>query len=188
MVPILSLWLPILLSAILVFVVSSLIHMLLGYHANDFRRLPDEDAFLDAAAPLGIPPGDYVVPHAASPEVMKGDAYRAKVERGPAAFLTIIDPQAAFNMTGSLVQWFLYAVVIGVFAGYVGGRVFGPGAAYLDVFQVTGTVAFAAYALALPQQSIWYHRSWASTVKSMLDGLLYALLTAGSFAWLWPGT
>jgi hypothetical protein len=89
-------------------------------------------------------------------------------------------------MGANLVQWFLYSVVISVFAAYVTGRVLQPGADYLEVFRVAGTVTFMGYAMALPQFSIWYKRSWATTLRSMGDGLLYALLTGGTFGWLWP--
>ena len=60
------------------------------------------------------------------------------------------------------------------------------GTSYLRVFQIVGTTAFLGYAGALVQQSIWYGRSWSMTIRTMLDGLLYALLTAGVFGWLWP--
>jgi hypothetical protein len=68
----------------------------------------------------------------------------------------------------------------------VAGRTVPAGTEYLHVFRVTGTVAFAGYGLALVQDSIWYGRRWGSTVKSLVDSLIYALLTAGSFGWLWP--
>ena len=48
MVPLTSLWLPILLSAVVVFAASSIIHMVLPYHRNDFKKLPDEEGFLAA--------------------------------------------------------------------------------------------------------------------------------------------
>ena len=48
MISIASLWLPILLAAVAVFAVSSIMHMFLGYHWNDLRRLPQQDALLDA--------------------------------------------------------------------------------------------------------------------------------------------
>lgn len=186
MVPILSLWMPILVSGVLVFIASSLIHMLLPYHKNDFQRLPDEDAFLNAVRDMSIPPGDYAVPHAGSTEAMKSDGYRGKVERGPVAFMTVVEPSAVFNMGASLTQWFAYSLLVGVFAAYLGGRMLSPGAEYIDVFRVTGTMAFACYAVALMQRSIWYKQRWSTTLKSMFDGLVYALLTAGAFGWLWP--
>lgn len=186
-ISILSLWLPIILAAVLVFVASSVIHMLLGYHANDYRKLPVEDQIQDALEPFSIPPGDYVMPHAASPEAMKSEEYRAKVERGPVAFITVVDGRAVMNMGAQFGQWFVYLVVVGIVTAYVAGRTLSVGADYLSVFRLTGTVAFACYAMSLPQRSIWYKVSWSSTLKSMFDGLVYALLTAGTFGWLWPG-
>jgi hypothetical protein len=68
----------------------------------------------------------------------------------------------------------------------VAGAALGPGRPYLQVFRLAGTVAFAGYSLALLQHSIWYHRKWSTTFLSMFDGLIYALLTGGTFGWLWP--
>ena len=186
MISIPSLWLPIVLGAVLVFVSSSIIHMFLSYHNSDFKKVPDEDGAMDALRPLNIPPGDDVMPFAGGMEVMKSEAFQAKVEKGPVAFVTVLAPGAMFNMGPQLVQWFLYSLLVGVFAAYVGGRALGSGAEYLEVFRLTGTIAFACYALALPQRSIWYKQSWATTGRSMFDGLIYALLTAGAFGWLWP--
>ena len=39
-----ALWLPIVLSALLVFVVSAIIHMVLKYHNRDYKQLPNEVA------------------------------------------------------------------------------------------------------------------------------------------------
>lgn len=187
-ISIVSLWLPIVLAAVLVFVASSVIHMFLGYHANDYRKLPVEDQIQDALEPFSIPPGDYVLPHAAGTEEMKSEEYRAKVERGPVALITVVDPRAIMNMGSQFAQWFVYLVVVGIVTAYVAGRTLPVGADYLSVFRLTGTVAFACYAMSLPQRSIWYRARWSSTLKSMFDGLVYALLTAGAFGWLWPGT
>jgi hypothetical protein len=76
-------------------------------------------------------------------------------------------------------------VIVSIFAAYIAGRALGPGAPYLEVFRFAGSTAFAGYALALAQNSIWYKRNWGATLKSMFDGLVYALLTAGTFGWLW---
>ena len=186
MVSIMSLWLPILLSAVLVFAVSSLIHMLLKYHNTDFGKVPNEDQVMDALRSAGIAPGDYVIPHAGSMDAMKTPEFIAKMTKGPVAFMTVVEngPPA---MGKSLVQWFVYSLVVGVFAAYVAGRALDPGADYLPVFRYVGTVAFTGYALGLLQNSIWYKRNWTATLKSVFDGLLYALVTAGTFGWLWPG-
>jgi hypothetical protein len=185
MVSVPSLWLPILLAAVCVFVVSSIIHMVLPYHRTDMRKVPAEDELLDALRKLNIPPGDYGAPNAGSPEAMRQPEFVAKMTRGPVVFMTVL-PGGPSWMASSLTMWFLYSIVVGVFAAYVAGRALGPGADYLAVFRFAGVTAFAGYALALPQHSIWYKRSWATTLKSMADGFLYALFTAGCFGWLWP--
>ena len=83
-------------------------------------------------------------------------------------------------------MWFVYSLIVGVFAGYVTGRAVHPGANYLDVFRFVGATSFMGYGLALMQNSIWYWKKWSTTLKSMFDALIYALLTAGVFGWLWP--
>ena len=186
MVSIPSLWLPILLGAVFVFAASSVIHMFLTYHKNDFIKVPDEDGVMDALRPFNIPPGDYVLPYAGSMDAMKSDDFKAKVEKGPVGFFTMLGPGDMFNMGPQLAQWFLYSVFVCVVAAYMAGRMFAPGEDYLAVFRVTGTVAFACFALGTPQRSIWYKQSWATTLKSMFDGLIYACLVAGAFGWLWP--
>lgn len=185
MVPVTALWLPILVAAVLVFVVSSIIHMMLPYHESDFRKLPREDDVMDALRQFNIPAGDYLVPCPESRRDLRSAEFIAKRDRGPVVVMTTW-PSGATGMAASLTMWFVYALVVGIFAGYLAGVALGPGAPYLAVFRFTGTVAFAGYSLALMQNSIWYRRGWGFTLKSMFDGLIYALLTAGAFGWLWP--
>jgi Flp pilus assembly protein TadB len=184
MVPIVSLWLPILVSSVFVFLASSLVHMMFRYHSNDFRKFPEEDAAAEALRKLNIPPGEYMLPHASSMKEMSSPEFQEKVAKGPGAILTIW-PGGRPSMAVNLTQWFLYSVVVGIFAAYVAGRALGPGAHYLAVFRFVGVTAFACYAVAGWQTSIWYKRSWLTTFKNTFDGLLYALLTAGTFGWLW---
>jgi hypothetical protein len=185
MVPVMSLAVPILVSAVIVFAASSIIHMVLPYHRNDLRRLSNEDAVLDALRRFNIPPGDYAIPHAGSPADMKKPEFVEKMKKGPVVFMTLA-PGGPPSMGTSLLLWFLYSVVVSVFAAYIAGRALAPGAHYLEVFRFAGCSAFMAYSLALPQDSIWYKRSWGMTLKTMFDGLAYGLLTAGTFGWLWP--
>jgi len=185
MVPLLSLWLPIVVSAVIVFLVSSVIHTVLGYHRNDFGRLPNENAVMAALRPLDLPIGDYVIPYAGSSAAMKSPEYVEKLKAGPVAFMTVL-PKGTFNMGTALGLWFAYTLLVGIFAAYIAGRALGPGAPYLDAFRFAGTTAFVGYSLALLQGSIWYRRNWRATLLSMFDGLIYGLLTGGTFGWLWP--
>jgi hypothetical protein len=179
-----ALWLPILLSAVLVFVVSSLIHMMTPWHKSDYPTLANEDRVMDALRPFAIPPGDYMAPRPSSPEEMRSPAFAEKIKKGPVFMMTVMPGSMA--MGKQLTGWFVYAVVVGLFAAYVAGRALPPGAAYLQVFRFVGVTAFIGYAVALWQMSIWYRRAWLTTIKATVDGLIYALLTAGTFGWLWP--
>ena len=184
MVTIAELWLPIVVSAVLVFLASTVIHMMLRYHKNDWSGMPDEDAVRDAMQRAGIGPGDYHFPKPSSAADMKSAEYAEKVGRAPSGFMTILPPSD--GMGKQLVHWFIYSLVVGVMVAYVTGRTTVPATEYLAVFRVSGAVAFLAYAGADPIMSIWMGRRWGSTLRNMLDGLIYALVTAGAFGWLWP--
>lgn len=185
MVPLVSLAIPILLSAVIVFIASSIIHMVLPIHRNDFRRVPDEDNVMEAMRRFKIPPGDYLTPCPSGPASMKDPAFLAKRDKGPIVVMTVLPPGPP-SMGMNLVQWFLYTVLVSVFAAYIAGRALAPGAHYLEVFRFAGASAFMGYSLGAIPQSIWFKKAWSSTTKTVIDGLVYALLTAGTFGWLWP--
>ena len=185
MVGVAQLWLPILLSAVIVFVVSSIIHMALPWHKGDYAQVPDEDKLMDAVRPFKIPPGDYMVPRPGDMDDMKSVAFKEKCERGPKLVMTVL-PNGTPSMAPYLLQWILYSVVVGIFSAYITAHAVPAGANYLEVFRFVGATAFLAYGMALWQYSIWYRRSWLITFKANVDALIYACLTAGTFGWLWP--
>ena len=185
MVPVLSLLIPIALSAVLVFIASSIIHMALSFwHKDDLKKLPNEDAVLTALRAFNPQPGEYGVPKPGSMKDLKTPEFQAKWKAGPVAFITV--RQSDFSMGATMFLWFLYSLVVSLIAGYIAGVAFGPGTEYLRIMQVAGCVAFVGYAMGAPQQSIWWGQAWSRTVRNMLDGLLYGLLTGGTFGWLWP--
>lgn len=180
-----ALWLPILLSAAFVFVASSILHMALPWHKSDYKTLPNEDKAMDALRALAIPPGDYMVPRPSSRADMSSPAFAEKLRKGPVMVLTVM-PSGPMSMGRNLGLWFAYCAVVGFLAAYVAGRALPSGTSYLHVFRFAGATAFIAYTAALWQMAIWYRRSWLTTLKSTIDGFIYALLTAGTFGWLWP--
>jgi len=188
MVPLTSLILPIVVSAIVVFFASFVIHMVLGYHKTDLRKLPDaqEDEILAVIARHSVPPADYGVPHPGSHERMKDPAFVAKMTKGPIVFMNVV-PGEPPAMGKPLALWFVYTLVVTFFAAYITSRAVMPGTDYLTVFRFIGTSAFMGYALGQIPESIWWRRRWARTLISVFDSLIYALLTAGVFGWLWPG-
>lgn len=184
MVSLSALWLPILISAVLVFFASFLIHMVVGYHAADYGRVSSEDDVMDALRGFAIPPGDYLVPcpgrrGARDPEFV------AKHKKGPVLLMTVF-PAGDLSMGKQLAMWFVYCAVVGLFAAYLTSRALPAGTEYPEVFRFAATVAFVGYGLALWQHSIWYRRKWATTLRSNVDALIYGLLTGGTFGWLWP--
>lgn len=185
MVPITTLWLPIILSAVFAFIASSVFHMFLPHHKSDYGKLPNEDDIMEAMRKAGVTAGDYLMPHVSSHTAMKDPAFLAKYNKGPVALMTVMKsgPPA---MGPQMAQWFVFCVVVSVFAAYIAGRALGPGAHYLAVFRFAGCTAFIGYALAQWQDSIWFKRAWSTTIKNTIDGLVYGLLTAGTFGWLWP--
>jgi hypothetical protein len=185
MVPIPELWLPIVLSAVAVFILSSIIHMVLKYHNSDFKALSSEEAVMDDLRKHNIPPGEYHFPHAKDMNEMGSPEFIEKMKMGPVALMTVLE-NAPPKMGSQLFLWFLFSVVVGVFAAYIAGNALPAGSHYLSVFRFAGCTAFVGYSLALIPNSIWYKRSWTSTFKSMFDGLIYALFTGGIFGWLWP--
>ena len=187
MVPVMSLWAPILLSAVIVFVASSIIHMVLTYHRSDFAAVPREDEVMEALRKQNIPPGEYMVPRAPTMEAMRTTEFQEKVKKGPVLLMTVMPAGGlAAGMGPQLAQWFVFCVVVSVFAAYVTGRAVGPGAPYLTIFRFAGVTAFAGYTLAAWPATIWYRRKVSTSIKLTFDGLVYSLLTAGTFGWLWP--
>ena len=185
MTPLAALWMPIAVAAIFVFLLSWILHTVLKYHASDYRKLPKEDETLAGLRTAGLTPGMYHFPHCADMKEMSSPAMIEKMKAGPVGTMTIL-PSGPPAMGRYLGLWFVHCVLIGLFAGYVASRTLAPGTDYLQVFRVTGTVAFVGYGLSQFANSIWKGAPWGATIKEIVDGLLYGLVTAGAFGWLWP--
>lgn len=182
MTPLASLWLPILVAAVFVFVVSSLVHMVIRYHKRDYWRLPDEDGTLAALRSGGVEPGQYMFPHCEMADFDKPEV-KAKFERGPIGTLIVRAP-SSLSIGKALGQWFVFCIVVSTLVAYVTGIALAPGAD--GVFRVAATVALLGYGFSSVTDSIWKGIAWSTTAKYVVDGVLYALATGAAFAWLWP--
>ncbi len=180
-----ALWLPIVVSTVLVWMASALVWMALPHHKSDFRGVPDEGELLSGLRKRGLSPGQYWFPYYPDQKSMKTPEAKQKLEDGPVGLLTIW-PSGMPKMGKSIGLSAIFYLVVSSFTAYVAGRTLLPGTEYLHVFRVTGTVAFVAYAAALVPDAIWFGRPWSNTWKMVADGALYGLLTAGVFGWLWP--
>ena len=180
-----TLWLPILLSALFVFVASSVIHMALPWHKNDYRSVPDEQKVSDALRPFAIPPGDYMMPRPTSRDDFKSPEFVARLQQGPNMLLTVL-PNESWKIGATLGQWFVYCLVVSCFAAIVATAGLGGRFEVHAAFHFTAITAFIGYSVALWQEAIWSHRSVKTTFKSTIDGLIYGLITGATFMWLWP--
>jgi hypothetical protein len=185
MVSLTGLWLPILVSAVMVFITSSVIWMLLPYHRTDWKKLPNEEAAMNTLRDQGIAPGMYVFPHAMG-EDLKAEDVRARFQRGPVGFLMVRPTEGALSMGSNLIQAFIFYVVVSFFVAYLGSATLPMGTDYLKVFQVTGASAFMAYGMANVVNAIWFGVSWSFVAKSFFDALVYGCVTAGVFGSMWP--
>ena len=184
MVSLASLWLPILLSALFVFIASSIIHMVLPYHRGDYKQLPDEDRLLSALRATDLQRGLYAFPYSTQKE-MNSPAMQEKRKLGPVGLMTIF-PKGPINMGKFLGMWFVYCLIASFFVAYLAAHTIAPAAPYRHVFRVVGTAAFLSYGVGQIVSGIWGGQPWSNVAKHVFDGLIYALLTAGTFGWLWP--
>jgi len=180
-----TLWLPILLSSILVFVASSLIHMVLKWHNPDYRGLPNEEEVRAALLKASPAPGQYVIPYCMNHKDLQKEEFQKKFSEGPVGLL-YLKASGLPRMGSALGLWFVFNLVVSFCVAYLTSRTTPAGTHYLQVFRVAGTVAFLAYAAGTVPNSIFMGKPWRVTLKEILDGLIYALLIAGTFGWLWP--
>lgn len=185
MTPLASLWLPIVLTTVFIFIGSSIVHMAMPWHKSDFAKVPDEDALRRALGPLRIPPGDYLTPYCNSSSDMASKEFQAKVSEGPVVMMTV-RPNASPSMAPMFIGWTLAILVVTTIVACLAAMALPVGTEHGVVWHFTGPIAFLAYGFASWPASIWYGRKWSTAVKGTLDGLIYAAITALTFGWMWP--
>lgn len=178
---IMTLWLPIIVSAVVTFIAGAVIWMAMPWHKGEWQQTPNEETV--RAALKDCPPGMYTVPNCNDRAEYNSPEMQKKFMDGPQGYITIL-PSGLPKMGGKLVMMFGYNLVVAVVCAYMVSRTLAAGADYLTLFRVSGTVAFIAYGMAYIQESVWFGRRWASTMKTFLDALIYSLLTGAVFGWL----
>ena len=184
MTPLMSLLLPIVVSAVAVFVLSVIIHMT-PWHKSDYAKLPDEDGVMKALRPFNIPPNDYTTPHPGSGDYMKSPEYDAKRDAGPVLWVTVV-PSGPWNIGKIMGTWFLFVVVVSASVACVVRTIVPPGGHTHAVFHYVALITFLTHGMGAVPMSIWYNRKWSTTLKTAVDALLYALATGWIFSMMWP--
>lgn len=178
-----SLWSPILLSAMGVFLAGNLVWIVMQHHNSDWKKLPDEETVRGVLK--GLAPGHYSVPYVPNFKGREDASWHAKYLEGPVVMLNVF-PLNPVSSIKPLAQWLTYCLVVSCFVAYVAGTALAAGAPFMKVLQLSSTVAFLAYSGSAALGSIWYGHTWIRTAKDLFDGLLYGLLTGVIFGWLWP--
>ncbi|MFC3194580.1 hypothetical protein ACFODZ_10065 [Marinicella sediminis] len=184
-VSLLQLWLPIVLAGVFCWIASALIHMVIKYHNADYKPLDNEDQVSDALRAGNPKPGLYTMPHCADMKDMNGEAMQDKFKQGPVAMISVFDngmPPMGKLLLQQIMHFFIGALLV----AYVACLVLTAGADYMSVFRLVMAVSFLAYGYGVIPFSIWYGHPWSNTARFLLDALIYAAVTAGTFAWLWP--
>jgi hypothetical protein len=185
MVQLSQLWLPILLSAVAVFIASSVIWMVLSFiHKHDYKPLGDkEPQVLEAIRAWGLPAGMYMFPYC-DPKDRNSPAQKEKEAKGPWGMISLRDNN--WSMGQMMGLWFLNALLISFMVAYVASHALPVGAQYLKVFQIVGAVGFLAFGGGAMTDCIWKGRSWNTLPGALFDALVYGCLMAGVFGWRWP--
>ena len=178
-----SLWLAILLAAVVVWIASAVIWTALPHHRKDFARLASEE---EARSLLrGTPPGMYSLPHAESDAALKDPHYVAKMNEGPVGFLTVM-PSGPPAMGGRMVRSFLFFLLVAFVFAYLASNYVPAGVSYIQVFRFAAVTSWMAFGFAYVQESVWFGRPWSNSARHLVDAFVYGLLIGGVFGWLWP--
>lgn len=179
-------WLPILISAVLCHFASALLWMVLPVHKQDFKDPGDkEKSILDFVRNSGLAPGQYWVPWCGSAADRKKPEVIEKLKAGPFASLVVMP--ASPNVGKSMILWIINLLIISFAIAYIAGSAgMHPGQSYWHVFKVIGLMALLAHAGNSMCLSIWMGMPWGQFPGRIIDAVVYASLTAGSFAGFWP--
>ena len=178
------LWLPILLSAVVIWVISAIVWMALPHHKQDFIALPDEDGFMDYVRKSGIKPGNYVFPDFRDPKAMKSEKIQKALEEGPVGHLSVWPTPV--TMGGKLVATFIVYLVVSTLIAYLTRVALSGPAPFAKVFQVAGTAGILAYCFSFIPNAVWFGSYKRTIVANIVDGIVYGLITGAIFAWRWP--
>lgn len=184
-VSLMQLWLPILLGGIFCWVASALIHMLIKYHNADYKKLSNEDQVADAIRAGNTAAGLYHMPFCADMKQMSEESMQEKFNKGPIALISVF-ANGMPPMGKLLAMQLLYFIIGCVLIAYVAIHSLAPAADFMTVFRLVMVVSFLGFGYALIPNSIWYGHPWSNSIRYLLDALIYAAVTAATFAWLWP--
>jgi len=178
-----SLWQPVVVSAVLVFIASSIIWMALPIHKNDYKKLEGkEEGARDLAR--GLAAGVYMFPWCTPQDEKSDPAAAERLQEGPWGTLSVLPRR--WSMGPMLGLWFGHLLIVSFFVAYITRPGNPAGTPYLEIFRVSGAAALVAHAGGIMPACIWQGQPWSQARGRLFDAVVYALITAGVFGWLWP--
>ena len=179
-----QLWLPILVTAVAVFIASSLIHMVFKWHNSDYRKLSNEDDVRAAIRAGSLVPGQYILPYCHMKD-MQAEEMQKKFRDGPVGFLTL-RKSGPPTIGGSLIQWFVFNLALATIVAAIALQTYGLKGEPHRAGHLVGMLSLLAYGGSSVQAGIWVGRPWGSVAKDLVDAVIYATVSALAFLWLWP--
>ena len=182
MAELISLWIPIVAAALATHIASTIAWTVAPHHKPDVTPLPDDQLIGELIKKNNLGPGAYMFPGIDyndwnNPEV------KARFDAGPFGMVMIWNkPNMGINIGLTLLFFF----VASFFLGYVASVALEPGAPFMKVFQLVGTVGVMTYCFASVPNDIWFRRPTRWFLTNKLDGIIYGLIAGLVFASLWP--
>jgi hypothetical protein len=175
-----ALWLPIIVSAVVLFLMSSVAWTMLPHHNRDYSGMPDEGAQMATLRIWNLAPGRYLIPYAGSHKNARSEDFQKKWKEGPNGSLTIFAP---LNMGRNLGLTFLFFLTTSSVLAYLGWVALGTSAEFMHVFRVMGTAGVLTFTAASVPNDIWFRRP---LLTNLIDGIAYGVVCGLIFASLWP--
>lgn len=185
----LPLWLPILLSAGVIWVMSIIFGMALPHHKQDWIGLGDEDGFMEDLRRRGIKPGNYLFPDFRSSEQLRSEKVERALKEGPVGHLSVWKTPVTMGdkMVGTLVVHLVVCILI-AYLTRIALPAASPPPPFAKVFQIAGTAGVLAYSFSFIPNALWFGAYKRTIVASIFDGVLYGVVIGAIFAWRWPQT
>lgn len=176
-----SLWMPIVGSGFATHFASTLAWTVLPHHKPEIKSLGDkEEQFTDWIACKEIEPGQYVFPYCEDMKQTETELFKQKQGKCSGELRVWARP---VNMLAAMVKTLGFFLFAAFMIGYVCAYTLTPYTDKGDVFRIVLVLGIMTHCFAIFPRVFWFPRSYAT---SLVDGVVYALLTAGIFYALWP--
>ncbi|MBL8890064.1 MAG: hypothetical protein JNL67_08805 [Planctomycetaceae bacterium] len=176
----LQLWLPILITGVVLFFASFVAWTVLPHHESDFSPLPNEDKLMEAIKLQNVAPGAYMFPYMTHAQA-KDPEKISKYTSGPRGNVFVWDMP---NMGKNLLRTLVYFLLIAAITAYISWEALqGQTVTFLKAFQIVGAIGVLTFASSGQLNAIWFPRR---TLMDFVDGIVYGVLMGLVFGLCWP--